>query len=173
MRAVSEALGLELGYDEERAGQLGLAAVLHDIGKIRVSDTVLTSPNKLTKAEWAQMQQHAIWGSDFLAGRQGFDLAAVVALCHHEQWDGSGYPRGLRGEQIPEAAAITSVADSFDAMTHDRPYRAGRPVVEAVQEIVRCSGTQFSPRVVGALLRLFEAGILTSDLGDTPHAQAA
>jgi putative two-component system response regulator len=116
------------------------------------------------------MKQHTTWGSDFLDGRTGFDLAALVALCHHEKWDGSGYPRGLRGDEIPEAAAITSVADSFDAMTHDRPYRLGRSVRDAVQELTSCSGTQFSPRVVEAMVRLFERGALTPDLGEARAA---
>ena len=106
------------------------------------------------------MKQHTIWGAQVLQGRHGFELAEVVARCHHERWDGTGYPSGLRGEEIPEAAAITSVADSFDAMTSDRPYRAGRPTSEAGREIVACSGTQFSPRVVEALLRLYQGGRL-------------
>ncbi len=173
VRAVSEALALELGYGDEHARQLGLAAVLHDIGKIRVPDGVLTSPRQLTESEWAQMKQHTTWGSDFLDGRHGFDLASLVALCHHESWDGTGYPRGLKGEEIPEAAAITAVADSFDAMTHDRPYRPGRSVIEAVHEIVRCSGTQFSPRIVEAMVRLYESGALASDMCEDVHARAA
>jgi diguanylate cyclase (GGDEF)-like protein len=158
VRLLTEALSLELGYSEDRSHQLGLAAVLHDIGKIRVPDSVLTSAAALTDEEWVIMRQHTIWGSDFLDGRHGFDLAAIVARAHHERWDGGGYPTGLKGEEIPEAAAITSVADTFDAMTNDRPYRFGRPVAEAVREIVSCSGTQFSPRVVEALVRLFDRG---------------
>ena len=158
VRTLTEALSLELGYNEDRAHQLGLAAVLHDIGKIRVPDAVLASSAALTPDEWVIMRQHTTWGSDFLDGRHGFDLAALVALAHHERWDGAGYPRGLKGEEIPEAAAITCVADTFDAMTNDRPYRAGRPAAEAVIEIVSCSGTQFSPRVVDALVRLAKRG---------------
>ncbi len=160
VRTLTEALSVELGYNEDRAHQLGLAAVLHDIGKIRVPDAVLASSSSLTDAEWVIMRQHTIWGSDFLDGRHGFDLAALVARAHHERWDGAGYPAGLKGEEIPEAAAITCVADTFDAMTNDRPYRVGRPAAEAVQEIVRCSGTQFSPRVVDALVRLANRGAL-------------
>jgi HD-GYP domain-containing protein (c-di-GMP phosphodiesterase class II) len=132
--------------------------VLHDIGKIRVPDIVLGSSSTLAESEWILMKQHTIWGSEFLAGQQGFELAAAVARSHHERWDGSGYPSGLAGEEIPEAAQITAVADAFDAMTNDRPYRLGRPGEEAVAEIVACSGTQFSPRVVDALVRVWEAG---------------
>jgi putative two-component system response regulator len=137
-----------------------MAATLHDIGKIRVPDSVLGSSNALAEAEWALMRQHTLWGSAFLTGQPGFELATIVARSHHERWDGAGYPDGLAGEDIPEEALITTVADSFDAMTNNRPYRAGRPVADAVAEIVSCSGTQFSPRIVAALVRLFERGDL-------------
>jgi ribonuclease P protein subunit RPR2 len=160
VRAISEALARELGYEDDAAKALGLAATLHDIGKIRVPDSVLGSAQSLAEAEWVLMKQHTIWGGAFLAGQPGFELASTVARYHHERWDGTGYPDGLSGSAIPEAALITTVADSIDAMTSDRPYRGGRPLGEAVDEIVRCSGTQFSPRVVDALVRLFERGDL-------------
>jgi HD-GYP domain-containing protein (c-di-GMP phosphodiesterase class II) len=156
VRAITEALSLELGYSEEQAYELGLASVLHDIGKIRVPDTVLTSPGKLADDEWAVMKQHTLWGAEFLSGRPGFDLARVIARSHHERWDGMGYPDGLAGEEISEAALIIAVSDSFDAITSDRPYRAGRPAADAVEEIVSCSGQQFSPPVVAGLVRLFK-----------------
>jgi diguanylate cyclase (GGDEF)-like protein len=156
VRALAEALALELGYTDAQANAIGIAGVLHDIGKIRVPDAVLTSPGKLSDDEWVIMKQHTLWGGEFLDGRIGFELAAVVARAHHERWDGGGYPLGLKGDEIPEAAAITSVADSFDAMTNDRPYRAGMPVADAVEELLAHRGTQFSPRVVDALVRLHE-----------------
>ena len=102
------------------------------------------------------MRRHTIWGAEFLRGREGFDLAEIVAHSHHERWDGGGYPAGLKGDEISEAAAITCVADTFDAITNDRPYRAGRTQKEAVVEILSCSGTQFSPRVTAALERLHD-----------------
>jgi HD-GYP domain-containing protein (c-di-GMP phosphodiesterase class II) len=154
VRAVTKALASDLGYSEEDASELGLAAVLHDIGKIRVPDVVLSTAGQLTDPEWELMKQHTVWGGDFLAGRQGFELAATIARSHHERWDGSGYPDGLAGEAIPKAATIVAVADAFDAMTSDRPYRAARPVAAAVREIAACSRGQFSPRVVQALVRL-------------------
>jgi diguanylate cyclase (GGDEF)-like protein len=154
VRAVTRALASDLGYSEEDASELGLAAVLHDIGKIRVPDVVLSTAGQLTDPEWELMKQHTVWGGDFLAGRQGFELAATIARSHHERWDGSGYPNSLAGEDIPEAATIVAVADAFDAMTSDRPYRAARSVAAAVREIVACSGSQFSPKVVQALVRL-------------------
>lgn len=160
VRAIAEALARALGYSDEQAQDLGLASVLHDIGKIRVPDAVLKSSEKLTDDEWVLMKQHPIWGGEFLSGRAGFELAELIARSHHERWDGAGYPYGLGGDDIPEAAMITAVADSFDAMTSDRPYRAGRSGAEAVDEIVACSGQQFSPRVVEALVRLHERGTL-------------
>jgi PAS domain S-box-containing protein/diguanylate cyclase (GGDEF)-like protein len=154
VRAVTEALASDLGYGEEDASELGLVAVLHDIGKIRVPDVVLSTAGQLTDPEWELMKQHTVWGGDFLAGRQGFDLAATIARSHHERWDGGGYPDGLAGEAIPKAATIVAVADAFDAMTSNRPYRTARSVAAAVQEIAACSGGQFSPTVVQALVRL-------------------
>ncbi len=154
VRAITETLACELGYRQEDAEELGLAAVLHDIGKIRVPDVVLSTAGQLTDLEWELMKQHTVWGGGFLAGRQGFELAATIARSHHERWDGSGYPNGLAGEDIPKAATIVAVADAFDAMTSDRPYRAARSVAAAVREIVACSGSHFSPKVVQALVRL-------------------
>lgn len=154
VRTITEALSRELGYDEEQVQATGLGAVLHDIGKIRVPESILLSPAQLGDDDWALMKQHTTWGSEFLAGRPGFELAALIAGAHHERWDGSGYPHGLRGEAIPEVATIVSVADSLDAMTNDRPYRIGRALDWAIREITRCSGQQFNPRVVDALVRL-------------------
>ncbi len=170
-QAVSTLLARELGYDEESAEAVGLAAILHDIGKIRVPERILLSPERLDGSEWAIMKQHTTWGAEFLAQRPGFETAAVVAACHHERWDGGGYPRGLAGDRIPEVAAIVTVADSFDAITSERPYRQARPASWAIEEIARCTGTQFSPRVVDALRRLYERGDLNS--GDSEQRAAA
>jgi PAS domain S-box-containing protein len=154
VRAVTTALALELGHSNDDAQALGLAAVLHDIGKVRVPESVLSNPGTLSAQEWELMKQHSIWGSEFLTGRSGFELAAAIARSHHERWDGTGYPEGLSGEDIPEAATIVAVADSLDAITNNRPYRAGRSVAGALREVAACSGTQFSLRVVEALVRL-------------------
>jgi diguanylate cyclase (GGDEF)-like protein/PAS domain S-box-containing protein len=156
IRVLAEALGRELGYADREVAGLGMAAVLHDIGKISVPDAVLSSTGRLDAEQWEIMRRHTVWGAQFLAGKPGFRLAAQVARSHHERWDGRGYPDGIEGDEIPEAAQIVTVADSFDAMTHDRPYRLRRPVTEAIGEIIACSGKQFSPRVVAALVRLYE-----------------
>ncbi len=160
VRTIAQLLALEIGHSEEKVKEVGLAAVLHDIGKIRVPDYVLGSTASLSDGEWSLMKDHTIWGGEFLLARGGFELAAQVARSHHERWDGSGYPDGLLGEQIPEPAAITSVADSLDAIISDRPYRAGRPLADAIEEIRAWSGRQFNPHIVDALVRLYERGEL-------------
>jgi putative two-component system response regulator len=173
VQAISELLAYELGYDEASAEAVGHAAILHDIGKIRVPERILVSPARLDGSEWAIMKQHTTWGAEFLAQRPGFEMAAVVAACHHERWDGGGYPRGLAGAQIPEIAQIVTVADSFDAITNDRPYRPARTAAWAIEEIVRCTGSQFSPRVVEALQRVYARGELVVAGGGATEQAAA
>ena len=173
VRGLTEALAREMGLDEEEARALGLAAVLHDIGKIRVPDAILASPGKLAPDQWDVMRQHTIWGASFLAGHDGFALAAAIARSHHERWDGAGYPDGLSSNSIPQGATVVTVADAFDAMTHDRPYRASQPVDEAIKEIVRHAGKQFSPAVVEALERLYRQNELPVTHPDASVADAA
>lgn len=160
IRGLTKALALELGYPEDQAVEIALAAVLHDIGKIRVPDTVLASTDVFGEEERGLMSRHTVWGYELLHERPGFELAAEIAGWHHERWDGSGYPDGLEGDAIPEPVCIVSVADAFDAMTGERPYRPRMDPCEAVAEIRRNAGTQFSPRVVAALVRLHERGEL-------------
>ena len=160
VRALVEALARELGQTQQEAGALGLAAVLHDIGKLFVPEAVLAGAGPLDDAGWELMKRHTTLGQQFLTGHSGFELATTIARHHHERWDGAGYPDGLAGEQVPEAATIVTVADAFDAMTRGRPYRRPRSLTRAVREIKTCSGTQFSPRVVEALLRLHARGEL-------------
>jgi putative nucleotidyltransferase with HDIG domain len=173
VRATTEALARELGYSDEDAKELGLAAVLHDIGKIRVPDIVLATADGLTHQEWGVMKRHTAWGEEFLKDRPGFELPATIARSHHEHWDGSGYPDGLAGEAIPEAATIVGVADAFDAMISDRPYRPARSVAAALREIAACSGKQFSPKVVKAIARLRKRKMLPLTLGRSPDQKAA
>jgi HD-GYP domain-containing protein (c-di-GMP phosphodiesterase class II) len=150
-----------------------MAAVLHDIGKIRVPDAILSSTGRLSDTQWALLKQHTSWGADFLKSHGGFQLAASVARSHHERWDGAGYPDGLSSEDIPEAAAIVTVADAFDAIISDRPYREGRSVDEAVREIAEFSGKQFSPKVTQALMRLYDRDALLVSITQTSDQQAA
>jgi diguanylate cyclase (GGDEF)-like protein len=166
IRRLTEIIAREMGYDEDQVRELGLAATLHDIGKISVPDNILSSPMRFDADDgeferiWQILKRHTVWGADFLSGRSGFDLAERVARWHHERWDGGGYPDGLRDDEIPREVAIVTVADAFDAMVQDRPYRAGRPLAAALREIVACKGKQFSPEVVDALCRIYSRGEL-------------
>jgi putative two-component system response regulator len=171
VRELTEALALELGLEPEEAAAMGTASVLHDIGKVRVPDAILKSPDKLSENEWLTMKQHTVWGAEFLSSHSGFELAAEIARAHHERWDGSGYPHGLVGDAIPLSAQVVSVADAFDAMTSDRPYRLGRSHRSAIREIFTHSGAQFSPAVVAALLRVYRRGALEQP--DLPTAAAS
>jgi HD-GYP domain-containing protein (c-di-GMP phosphodiesterase class II) len=131
-------------------------ALLHDVGKIGVSDTILHKPGPLTDEEWVDMRRHPKIGHDMLKEISFLSGAAGIVLAHHERFDGKGYPRGLRADEIPLGARIFVIADTFDAMTSDRPYRAALPVETARDEIIRCSGTQFDPKCVQAFLTAFE-----------------
>jgi putative nucleotidyltransferase with HDIG domain len=173
VRRLSEQLARRLGRGDDEARELGLAAALHDIGKMRVPDHILTSSTKLSPEEWNVMRQHTVWGAEFLRGHPGFELAAEIARSHHERWDGAGYPEGLRGDMIPEAALIVTVADSFDAMTSDRPYRHGRSPEESIREIVAERGKQFAPRVVDCLLEMYREGLLVSEPAARDDLKAA
>lgn len=173
VRTITHALARQVGHSEEDACELGLAAVLHDVGKIRVPDAILSATGLLSDEEWELMKQHTVWGAEFLAARPRFQLAAAIARSHHEHWDGSGYPDGLSGDHIPEAAAVVAVADAFDAMTSERPYRPARTVDAAVREVVACSGQQFSPEVAQALAQLHERGALSPLVGQSSQETAA
>ena len=132
--------------------RIALAGVLHDVGKIGVSDAILRKPGPLDEDEWAEMRKHPELGARILAGADLPDLAEWV-FAHHERMDGSGYPLGLGGEQIPLEARILAVADAYEAMTSARPYSGAMTPEEAAAELDRFSGTQFDARVVEALLR--------------------
>lgn len=143
-------LGHELGLDKDTMRDLELGALLHDIGKIGVPDAVLRKPAKLDEEEWAKMRMHPHHGQMILRNIPFLEGAARIVAQHHEQWDGSGYPTGLRGEAIDIGARIFAVVDAFDAMVSDRVYRKGRPYEAALEELERCSGQQFDPMIVEA-----------------------
>lgn len=152
-------LGAAIGLDHEQVARLRLAAPLHDVGKIGIPDSILLKPGRLTPEERRQMQQHTTFGSQMLSGSPSavLQMAQTIALSHHEQWDGEGYPLGLRASAIPLPARIVAVADVFDALTHNRPYKSAWNVERAVAEIARQSGRQFDPQVVDAFLALPDA----------------
>jgi ribonuclease P protein subunit RPR2 len=150
-------IGHELGWDEDQLMTLELGALLHDIGKIGVDDGVLRKPAKLDPDEWEHMQRHPELGAHMLRDVPFLQQSLSCVLYHHERYDGRGYPYRLTGEAIPLEARIVSVADTYDAMTSDRPYRKGLDGSVALEEIARCAGTQFDPLVVQAFLRVVDA----------------
>ena len=145
-----------LGIPPDEAEMIGIAARLHDVGKIGVPDRVLLKPEALTHEEFEVMRSHTVIGRGILEQSSSpvLKLAAEIAYAHHERWDGSGYPSGRSGESIPLAARIVTVADAFDAMTNTRRYRAARSVDEALDEISRERGRQFDPTVGDALVKI-------------------
>jgi ribonuclease P protein subunit RPR2 len=134
--------------------QLAYGFLLHDVGKLAVPDAVLNKPGKLDSAEWAMIQRHPLEGSRILAQVPFLDRALDVVLHHHERWDGGGYPSGQRGNEIPVWARLFSIVDTVDAMTSDRPYRAGLPLSVAIDEVLAKSGSQFDPACVATFTAL-------------------
>jgi response regulator RpfG family c-di-GMP phosphodiesterase len=149
-------LGVELNLKRDQIKSLEFGSLLHDIGKIGVPDAILRKPAQLTVLEWENMRQHPLHGQNILRDIQFLEGAAKVVAQHHEKWDGSGYPLGLKAEEIDLNARIFAVADAFDAMISDRVYRAGRSYAEASAELSRCAGQHFDPLVVDAFHRVPE-----------------
>jgi putative two-component system response regulator len=145
-----------LGLSDAQVELLRLAAPLHDVGKIAIPDAVLGKRGKLTAAEFAQMQTHTTIGAQMLTGSTFalLVMAESIALTHHERWDGSGYPHGLAGEEIPMVGRIVAVADVFDALTHSRPYKAAWTTGDALAEMSIQSGRQFDPQVLDVFLEV-------------------
>jgi putative two-component system response regulator len=162
---LSSRLAEAIGWTHEDAGLLRRAAALHDIGKVGIPDALLKKPGALTDIELRVMRTHTSIGARILGGSQVplLQLAETVAKSHHEKWDGSGYPRGLKNSDIPVAGRIVAVVDAFDAMTNDRPYRLARPVSFAMQELRDYSGRHYEPRLVEALERIVTADRLYED----------
>ncbi|MEJ2291447.1 MAG: HD domain-containing protein [Deinococcales bacterium] len=158
-------LGQELGLGAEAVDLVLRAARLHDVGKIAIPDGILLKPGALTEAEFEVVKGHARAGAELLSGGRSplMKLAETIALTHHERWDGTGYPLGLAGDSIPIESRLLAVADTFDALTHDRIHRKAVSPERAVAEIRSQSGKQFDPRVVDAFLLLYERGELITD----------
>ena len=149
----------QLGMSRFQVEQIRMAAPLHDIGKIGVPDEILLKPGRFEPAEFERMKMHTSIGAGILEG-SFFDvlkLAGVIALCHHEKWDGTGYPRGLKGEEIPLEARIVALADFYDALTHERPYKSAWTPEETLAEVECQRGAHFDPQVVDALLSVHDA----------------
>src|SRR5574338_22905 len=146
------ALGEALGLDPEMLRALRLGGYLHDLGKIAVPDGILLKPGPLDPVEQERIRAHAGAGSDLVIGLHSMELVRPIMRHHHERWDGSGYPDGLKGEAIPLGARIISVVDVFDAVREDRQYRKGLTRDEAIHLIMEGSGTQYDPRIVGTFI---------------------
>ncbi|MBW3607705.1 MAG: response regulator [Actinobacteria bacterium] len=156
-------LAVALGFAAAEVEMIERASPLHDLGKIGVSDLILLKPGRLSDEEFEVIKTHTAMGAEMLAGSRSrlLRLAERIALAHHERWDGRGYPAGLSGEAIPLAARVVAVADVFDALTHERPYKHAWPVDEAVREILNQAGRQFDPAVVEAFSTLDHRALLT------------
>ncbi len=170
----------ELGYSEDKCEKLRQTALLHDIGKIGIPDSILNKPARLTDEEYTIMKTHVTRGADILKNFTLIDDVSDGALYHHERYDGNGYVFGLKGDEIPLNARIIGIADAFDAMTANRVYRKQLDIDFVIAELKRCRGTQFDPRLVDVLLRLIENGTIdveglynssvNSSGGDKPNA---
>jgi putative two-component system response regulator len=166
-----------VGMADEQVELIARAAPLHDIGKVGIPDRVLLKPGELTELEFEQIKAHTTIGAEILSGSESplLRLAELIALSHHERWDGGGYPQGCRGEEIPLPGRIAAVADVFDALTHERPYKRAWPVREAVLEIADQAGRHFDPAAVEAFLALDHESLLNrvesgeSSLEDAPE----
>ncbi len=174
---LSEVLARGIGWDESLVQQIRLAASMHDIGKIGIPDSILCKPARLTDREFELMKTHTLIGARMLDGAESpvLQMARDIAIAHHEKWDGSGYPYGLRADEIPMAAQIVAIADVFDALTHERVYRPALSEAQALKVLRKASGTHFHPELIDAffddlplmreILRSNPDGRLTLDPG--------
>ncbi|MDI6696742.1 MAG: HD domain-containing phosphohydrolase [Anaerolineales bacterium] len=153
---LTERLARAMGVNEAEIVHIRRGALLHDIGKMGVPDAILLKPDKLTEEEWAIMRQHPVYAYELLSPIAYLHPALDIPYCHHEKWDGTGYPRQLKGEQIPLAARLFAVVDVWDALLSDRPYRPGWPREQALAYIRSQAGAYFDPQVVKAFLRMIE-----------------
>jgi putative two-component system response regulator len=150
-------IGQELGLQESGLEDIEVAALLHDAGKVGVPDAILKKAGALDPAEWRVMRMHPEFSWAVLRLVPGLERASLYALHHHEKYNGSGYPAGLKGEEIPIGSRIVSVIDSFDAMVANRPYKSGLPIEEAMRRLIADSGSHFDPVVVRHFVRIARA----------------
>ena len=156
LAGLAHQLGMRAGLEPPQLKGVVFGALLHDIGKIGVSDAILTKTGPLTAQEWHEMRQHPVIGERICEPLASADQFAPIIRSHHERWDGQGYPDRLRGEQIPLGARIVGLVDAYDAMIHDRPYRAARSVDVALDEISRLAGVQFDPELARLFVEIAE-----------------
>ncbi|HUG34048.1 MAG TPA: HD-GYP domain-containing protein [Anaerolineales bacterium] len=147
-------LAHEMGINDEQLVHIRRGALLHDIGKLGIPDAILFKPGSLSEEEGRLIRQHPVLGYNLLAPILFLRPALDIVYCHHERWDGSGYPRGLKGEEIPLAARIFAVVDVWDALVADQPYRPGMPRDEAITYVKEQAGDKLDPQVVKAFLKV-------------------
>jgi putative two-component system response regulator len=152
----SAAMGMALGWDDSRVADIRIAAPMHDIGKIGIPDSILLKPGRLDPAELRVMQQHTVIGSGMLSGSEIplLKMGSEIALCHHEKWDGSGYPQGLAGEAIPVAARIVAIVDVYDAMIHRRVYKDPIPEQSVLETMKNAAGRHFDPALFDVFMSI-------------------
>lgn len=158
VNAYAQAIALELSWEKDQLEALEFGAILHDVGKISVGESILAKTGPLNDDEWREMRMHPVYGAHMIAGNPYLEPALPVVLHHHERWDGTGYPDGLAGEDIPIGARLLAVADTFHAMTSNRSYRPAVSQADAFQEILAQSGRQFDPAMVEAFERCWHRG---------------
>ena len=152
----SQMIARNAGKSEEECEEIYFAALLHDVGKIGIADSIINKDGKLTEEEFAQIKLHPLYGSQILSRIQQSPSLYIGARNHHERYDGRGYPDGLKGEDIPEIARIIGVADAYDAMTSKRSYRDPMPQERVREELVRGTGTQFDPQFAQIMLHAID-----------------
>ncbi|NMM65161.1 diguanylate cyclase [Clostridium sp. P21] len=158
VKKLSMKLGKKINLSQDELEELELLSLLHDIGKMGIPDNILMKPGKLTDEEWEIMKRHTEIGYRIAKATPGLAHVANEILCHHERFDGTGYPQGLKGEEIPILSRVISIVDSFDVMTHRRIYKDASDMGHAVEELKRCSGTQFDPVITDEFINLLKEG---------------
>jgi putative nucleotidyltransferase with HDIG domain len=158
VNAYAQVMAKELGWPESRLETLEYGAILHDIGKLDVPKQILIKKEPLSAEEWKEMRRHPEYGASMIKKIDYLAPALPIVLYHHEAWDGSGYPEGLKGDEIPEEARLLAVVNSFDIMTSDQPYRPALAANDAFDEIMRNSGSQFDPNMVESFRRCWDRG---------------
>jgi len=155
----SEIISRKLGLSQKEQEEIKLAAKLHDIGKIGIPDRILKKPAKLSKEEYAEVRKHSSLGADLFSNIDSLKKISKIIKHHHEWYNGKGYPDGLRGEEIPVGSRIINVADAYQAMTSNRPYRKAFSREKAIDELKRCAGTQFDPEIVRIFIEILNENI--------------
>ncbi|MEX2245458.1 MAG: HD domain-containing phosphohydrolase [Dehalococcoidia bacterium] len=161
IKEISEAIARRMGVSGELLEGIGYGSIVHDLGKLRIPDSILVKPGQLSDDEWKVMKLHPVFGAELIGQNAFYEVAREAALYHHERWDGSGYPHGLQGEAIPLAARIISVADVYDALTTARPYKNAWPLDRALAELQMMAGVKLCPHSMSVFMELWGEGVIS------------